>query len=345
MQTHAQIRLVFFRLPALIYFVALAFFGGRSDPAFASPVTLDRLEASVNSSLILLSDVEHFRKLIKLRGQLDPVFSGTTVATKGVNSSPDEVVSFLIDENIISQAFPVTDAEAEQEVSSIQSTNHIDRTQLKAALAEQGFTFEDYFELIRASASKRNLIDRDIRTKVTITDDDIKNYYYSHYSQTATGNRSYTIHLIYLAPATYKTSGALRDAAQSALKAVQGGETFEEVAKRVSDDSSASSGGDLGSMKEDQMSPIIRDNLKNLQIGQTSSLLGDPKRGFYIVKLIDVKADDGDRLAKAKDEIRNQLVATEYQHQIQLWLERQKQSAFIRRAGAATPGITPETKQ
>lgn len=331
-----------FRHGALFFGLSLTPF---LQTAYSAPVTLDRVEASVNSSLILLSDVEHFRKLVKLRGQLDPVFSGTTVATKGANATTDEIVSFLIDENMISQAFPVTDAEAEQEVSSIQSTNHIDRAQLKAALGEQGFTFEDYFELIRSSASKRNLIDRDIRTKVTITDDDVKNYFYGHYSQSQTASRSYAIRLIYLAPTTYKTATALKDAAQTAMKAIQGGETFEEVAKRVSDDSSASSGGDLGSMKEDQMSPIIRDNLKGLQIGQVSSLLGDAKRGYYILKLIDVKADDGDRLQKVREEIRGQLIATEYQHQIQLWLERQKQTAFIRRAGAPTQGITPETKQ
>ena len=34
-----------------------------------------------------------------------------------------------------------------------------------------------------------------------------------------------------------------------------------------------------------------------------------------------------------KDEIRSQLSAGEYQHQIQLWLDRQRQGSFIHRRG------------
>jgi peptidyl-prolyl cis-trans isomerase SurA len=298
--------------------------------SWAAPVVIDRLEAAVNSQLVLLSDVEQFRKTLKLRSQLDPIFAGTSIAQKGASASTEEIVNFLIDEKLIAQAFPVTDTEVEQEINSIQSNNRIDRSQLKAALAEQGFTFDEYFELIRVSASKRNLIDRDIRTKVSISDEDVKNYFLTHYTPSETGNRSYTLRLIYISPRTYKTPEATYDAAKGALKAVQAGESFDEVAKRVSDDATASSGGDLGTLKEDQMSPAIRDQIKGLKVGDVSPIFGDAKRGFYIVKLIDVKTGESDRLQKVRDEIRNQLTASEYQHQIQLWLQRQRQTAYIR---------------
>lgn len=300
--------------------------------ASAAPVIIDRLEAAVNSQLVLLSDVQQFRKTLKLRSQLDPIFAGTSIAQKGVNASTEEIVNFLIDEKLIAQAFPVTDAEVEQEINSIQSNNHIDRNQLRAALSEQGFTFDEYFELIRVSASKRNLIDRDIRTKVSISDEDVKNYFYTHYSPTDQGTRSYTLRLIFISPQTFKTTEAARDAAQSALKAIQGGEAFEEVAKRVSDDASASAGGDLGTLKEDQMAPAIREHIKGLKMGEVSPIFGDAKHGYYIVKLIDVKSGESDRLQKVRDEIRGQLTGSEYQHQIQLWLQRQRQTAYIRRA-------------
>jgi peptidyl-prolyl cis-trans isomerase SurA len=316
----------------LVFILSLTLSCSLTSIASATPVIIDRLEAAVNSQLVLLSDVEQFRKSQKLRGQLDPIFAGTSIAQKGAAATTDEVVNFLIDEKLISQAFPVTDAEVEQEINSIQSNNHIDRSQLRAALAEQGFTFDEYFELIRVSASKRNLIDRDIRTKVSISDEDVKNYFYTHYSPTDQGARSYTLRLIFVSPTTYKTAEATRDAAHNALKAIQAGESFEEVAKRVSDDASASSGGDMGTLKEDQMSPAIRDHIKGLKIGEVSPVFGDPKRGYYIVKLMDVKTGESDRLQKARDEIRAQLTATEYQHQIQLWLQRQRQTAYIRRA-------------
>jgi hypothetical protein len=53
-----------------------------------------------------------------------------------------------------------------------------------------------------------------------------------------------------------------------------------------------------------------------------------------ILKLEDVKNGDSERFQKIKEEVRAQLAASEFQHQIALWLDRQKATAFIHRAGA-----------
>lgn len=314
-------------------------------PAHAAPVVLDRLEASVNSSLILLSDVSRFRKTEKLRSQIDPLFAGTVVATQGDKATQQEIVQFLVDEDLIIQQFPITDQEVEQEINQIQNNNHLERSQLRQFLRQQGFTFDDYFELIRASASKRNLIDRDIRTKVTISDDDVKNFYYNHYAESSPAARAYHIQAIVITPSNYKSPAAARKVADAALKEIQSGESFEEVAKRVSDDSTASSGGDLGTLTEDQMSPLIRDNLKSLKIGDVSPVLGNTKSGLLILKLVDVRSEEGDRMKKLKEEIRGQLIAAEYQHQVQLWLQRQRQTAFIHLAGESPTAGLPGEQQ
>ena len=310
-----------------------------ASSAFAAPIVIDRLNASVNSSIILLSDTHKFRHSVSLRSQLDPLFTGTGIASKGAEASESEITDFLVNEKVIAQAFPVTDTEAEQEINSIQASNKIDRSKLKAALEEQGFKFEDYFELIRSSAAKRNLIDRDIRTKVTISDDDVKNYFLGHYSGDA-GSKAYHVKIITVSKRSFKTPAAALAAAKSALGAVKGGETFEEVAKRVSDDPSAQSGGELGVLTDDQMSPAIRNELKKMNVGQVSDILGSVKDKLFIIKLADVSSGDNQRYEKVKDEIRNQLAASEYQHQIALWLERQRQSSFIHRAGEpSVPGL------
>lgn len=301
--------------------------------AQAAPITLDRLEASVNASLVLSSDVQKFKQTLPLRSQLDPLFSGTAVAAQGSKASHAEIVQFLIDERLIALQFPVSDSEVEQEINSIQSNNRVDRNGLRAAIKEQGFAFEDYFALIRSSVAKRNLIDRDIRTKVSISDDDIKNYFYNHYAKKSSAPMAYKVRLLSVSPSNYKSVGAARETIDRALKEVRAGEPFEEVAKRISDDPSRDTGGDLGTLTDDQMSPAIRETLKKLQIGQVSDVLGDPKSRFFVLKLLDVASGESDRLNRMKDEIRNQLVAAEYRHQVQLWLERQRQSAFVRKAG------------
>jgi len=307
---------------------------------FAAPVLVDRLEASANQSLILRSDLKKFRHTIGLRSQLDPLFSGNPLASKGAAASDSEITTFLINEKLIAEQFPVSDAEVEQEINSIQASNRIDRAALKSALAAQGYSFDDYFELIRMSASKRNLIDRDIRTKATISDDDVKNYYYNQYSRTAGTQLSYSLQIISVSISNYKNAAAAKEVAARALSEIKGGESFSEVARKMSDHASAPSGGDLGFLTEDQMVPAIREQVKQMKIGGLSAVFGGPASGaYFLLRLADVRSDDSDRLQKMKDEIRAQLLAAEYQHQISLWLERQAQNAFIHRAGEASTAI------
>jgi peptidyl-prolyl cis-trans isomerase SurA len=310
----------------------LAFLASLAAPAHAG-VVLDRLEASVNSSIILLSDVRRFRETLGLRQQLDPLFAGTAVASHGASATDAEITEFLVEERLISQQFSVTDAEVEQQVNEIQANNHIDRASLKSAIGEQGYSFNDYFEMIRASISKRNLLGREIETKVRISDDDVKNYFYNHYAKDSATPVGYRLSIISVSPKNYKSPTAAKDVALRALREVRGGEAFEEVAKRVSDGPTASSGGDLGVVSSDQVSPAIREEVKKLKIGDVSDVFGGPPAGYQIIKLTDLKAADSERLDKMKDEIKNQLVSSEYQHQLQLWLERQRQTAFIHTTG------------
>jgi peptidyl-prolyl cis-trans isomerase SurA len=336
-----ELKSMFKRPFPVFWFLCLAFISLNPRSTWAvSKTVLDRLEASVNSSLILYSDIQEFRKVLPLRAQLDPLFAGTKVAQEGVKASDHDITNFLIDEELIAQAYPVSDAETEQEINSIQSNNRIDRASLKRALLEQGYTFEQYFKLIRRGSSKRNLIDRDIRTKVNISDDDVKNYFYNHYAKNEPGShRSYQLQMITISTSSYKTPALANSTAVQALKEIKSGESFEEVAKRFSDDPSASSGGDLGVLTEDQMTPAIREQVKKLQIGEVSGILGSASSGrLFILKLKDVKSLETERLEKMREEIRNRLATAEYQHQIALWLERKRQSAFIHRVGE--PAIT-----
>jgi peptidyl-prolyl cis-trans isomerase SurA len=304
-------------------------------PAVPSkPTLLEQLEATVNGALILNSDLAHFRKTLGLRQQLDPLFAGTPLAGRGKGASDKEIIDYLIDEKIILAQFPVSDSEVEQEINTIQANNNrMDRASLKAALAAEGYAFNDYFDLIRIGVAKRALIDRDIQTKVSISEDDVKNHFYNQLAKNSAIPRAFKVRIITITPSNYKSIQAAKEQIDRAKKQVGGGEPFEEVAKAISDDSTASSGGDLGTLTEDQMSPGIRDALKKLKIGESSEVLGDPKSRFFILKLVDVTSAESDKLKQQREEIRTRLAAAEYQRQIQLWLDRQRQTASVHRSG------------
>ncbi len=303
-----------------------------SQPTAQAATVMDSLEASVNASIILKSDLEQFRSNHELRLQIDSLYAGTSLASKGRSAEDSDVVAFLIDEKLILQQYPIPDADVEHQINSIQSNLKLNRDGLKAMLADQGYRYEDYFEMMRASISKKALIERDIQTKVHIADDDVKNFFFNHYSKTAAG-RTYRVGIITVTPSRYKSISAAKEIMDRALKDIKGGESFEEVAKRVSDDATGPTGGDLGLLTESQLSPNIRTQLKDLKIGQVSELFGTPQTAYAVVKLIDVKTGEEAELKRLTEEIRTQLAIGEYQRQIQLWVERQRQASFIHIAG------------
>jgi peptidyl-prolyl cis-trans isomerase SurA len=255
------------------------------------------------------------------------------VGQRGAQASNAEIVDFLIDERLITIAYPVSDAETEQAIGQIQTENRLTRNALKDALAEQGFSFDDYFELIRVSVAKKNLVENDIRTKVSISDDDVKNFYFNKFNRDSKAPRTYAFQMLSLSPGDYKSPAVARETLERALREIKGGAAFDEVAKQL-DESGAE--GSVSRVAEDQLSELLRTEMKKLRIGEVSGVLGSATTQFFVLKLVDVTAGDDDRYQKMKEEIRNQLAATEYQHQIQLWLERQRLKSFIHRAGEAT---------
>jgi len=71
--------------------------------------------------------------------------------------------------------------------------------------------------------------------------------------------------------------------ATKALAALQEGKDFGELAGEVSDDSSASTGGDLGALEPGRMNPIFESTAFSLEEGQISPIIETPF-GFHIVK-------------------------------------------------------------
>lgn len=319
--------------------LGLLFMISQTTSAFATPggpVLIDRLEAYVNASPVLLSDVKQYKHLLRLRAQIDPLFANSSIAQSGDQITHSQIIDALISDKIIEKEYPKTDAEVEQDINNIQKSNHLDRETLKETLAREGYSFEDYFELTRDSSSKRDLIDREIRNRISVSDDDIKNYYYNHIHKNTGIPKSFHIKLITVASSSYKSSSIAYKIAKQALEQVRSGESFEEVARRVSDDTGTKhTGGDLGTLTEDQMSELIRAEVKKLQIGQVSDVFGTTQ-SYYILKLIDVQSAESERLEKMKEEIRGQLLSREYEHQVKLWQERKRQSAFVHIANQPT---------
>ena len=78
--------------------------------------------------------------------------------------------------------------------------------------------------------------------------------------------------------------------AEDALKQVQAGGDFAELAKKYSQDSSAAAGGDLGFFGKGQMVPEFEAAAFALEAGKTSGIV-KTKYGYHIIKVTEKKDD------------------------------------------------------
>jgi parvulin-like peptidyl-prolyl isomerase len=294
----------------------------------ANAEIVDRLEAVVNKSPIFRSDLDRFKSTVPLRAKVDPLFASEPLSRK-LKATEAEILNFLIDEAIIMEKFPVADNEVEQEINGIQNNLKIDRDTLRSAIVREGYKFEDYFKMMRVSVAKRQLVDREIRNKAAVSDDDVK----ADYNRTRSGSKSFRgsfhLHLIRVTKGNFKTTLAAREEAQKALASLTRGAAFADVAKSVGDDSSQEGGGDLGFLSYSEMSPLLQKEVQKLGPEKTSGLIED-KSSFLIVKIGEVRADSDAAFEKEKDVIRSKLMESEFQHQIRIWLDRERSLNFVK---------------
>jgi parvulin-like peptidyl-prolyl isomerase len=116
------------------------------------------------------------------------------------------------------------------------------------------------------------------------------------------------------------------------LEAISGelssGEEFADVARRYSDAPSASSGGDLGYLRPEEMNSTMREAVKGLKPGETSEPV-TTAAGVYIIRLIDTRESEAKPLEEVSGVIREKLFQQFMDERFNYWLEQQKKSAHI----------------
>lgn len=285
--------------------------------AFGEAVVLERLAASVNQTIILKSDLDKFRQTLTLRAQVDPFFNGSEIQKKGTSATDAEITQYLIDEKICLKNFPVSDAETESEVKNIETLNNLSRDQLRNALTAQNVTMQDYLDGMKVGISKRALQDREIRTRIAITDSDVRQYYDSHYKKGATIPKSFRVRIL-----TTKDRKGLEQTRAALEKGAP-----ESVA--LSSYEKAGQIQDLGFLSESQMHPKIRKLITKMKDGQWSEILRFDGEQYTLFQRTQSNTDDDQQFEKVKAQIRNQLTDGEFQRQIRLWLERQREVNFV----------------
>jgi peptidyl-prolyl cis-trans isomerase SurA len=203
-----------------------------------------------------------------------------------------------------------TDEEVETKLN--QTKSPYTKEEFTKKLQEMGMTEDDFKQELRRNMTIEKLLNKEIASKVTISDADIQNYYNEHKAQFNVIEPQYYLAHIFVSAQANAPSGPIANKAQNEAQAkekirtiynrLESGEDFASLAAKYSEDpDTARSGGELGAIPESQVKgpntdPATRDAVTKLKAGQFTDIItiANPATqkvlGYRIVKLLGKEA-------------------------------------------------------
>ena len=265
-------------------------------PAMAAPyepIEADRIVAVVADEVVTYQELR--AKLTSALKQLQK--QGTPLPPQDVLEK--QMLERLIMERVQLQfaretGLRVDDIQLDQAIGRIAGNNKMNMQQFRAALEKDGLTYPTFREDIRGEMTMVRLREREVDSKIIISDGEIDNYLANQQTQTGGAEEYQIAHILLRAPesASPEQLQKLRQRGEQALKRAQGGENFAVLTAAFSDAPDALQGGDLGWRALSRLPSLYADAAGKLQIGQVSELLRS-SAGFHIVKLIAKRGGSG----------------------------------------------------
>jgi peptidyl-prolyl cis-trans isomerase SurA len=258
--------------------------------------------ATVDGRKIFRSDVDKYYDDQVASAQQAPVGEQATILRLNI------LRQMIDDEMVMRRAEKLgllaTDEEVDRKLNEIKSP--YTQEEFDQRLKDKKITLDDFKRDIRRSITVDKVMNKEVVSKINVTDQDITNYFTAHKSEFNLIEPQYHLAQIFVTPAPNPQVHNQNNKAQNeadARKKIQminnrldSGDDFATLAMNYSEDPETSgNGGDLGTVPESSLrntDPGTRDLVLKLKPGQYSPIITvmDPatKRlvGFRIVKLV-----------------------------------------------------------
>ena len=120
----------------------------------------------------------------------------------------------------------------------------------------------------------------------------------------------------------------LKKKAETALKRVQDGENFGEIAKRLSDGSTKEQGGYLGTYKRGELAKQIEDKVFAMKRSELTDVM-ETKQGYLILQVLEHYDEGQQSYEKVKDKIMNQLYEERMQPALKDYLKTLREQSYV----------------
>jgi peptidyl-prolyl cis-trans isomerase SurA len=251
-----------------------------------APSEVDRIVAVVGDEAVTLHELR--TRLAGVERQL---------RSQGTPMPPREVMEQQVLERMIidrmqlqfakETGIQVGDGELDATLRRIAASNRLSLADFKAALEKDGIQWPRFREEIRGEMIVTRLREREVDSRVAITEGEIDNLLAQPQSRASADVIVQLAHIVIRVPEQADTGQLMRIGARArqALQQIRSGEDFGKVAATFSDAPDGLSGGVMSPRPLDRLPTLYAEVAHKMNAGDVSEIMRSPA-GFHIVKLI-----------------------------------------------------------
>ena len=325
----------------LILFVLFCLTGPLSAAESSAPQepeiqteTVDRVIAIVNDDIIRLQELKEALAPVveQIRKQdLPPEKTRALIEQKRDEVLNSMIQRTLADQVIEREGITVSEAEIDAAIEQVKSMNNSTDEELRRFLRMNGMNMETYREELRRQILQSKLVNRKVKSNIIITEADIREYYEAH-NKKAQEEKQYHLKNIFMACSDSQDPDRCRKARQKmsqALDELEAGRSFESVARKYSEGSNASDGGDLGDFSLDDLQKKLQPVIENLSPGEASEIV-ETDQGLQIFYLTEITAPSEQNMAAQSEKIRKRLYEQAVDAKFQEWIKELREASHIK---------------
>ena len=187
----------------------------------------------------------------------------------------------------------IDDSQVERAIQRIAQENKLSAEEFRKALAQENIPYAKYRDDIRNEMIVQRLREREVDSKVQVSDAEVDQYLATLKAQNA-GETEYRLAHILVAVPEQASSDQIenrRRRAEEALRSIKSGADFAQVAAAFSDATDALQGGSLGWRSGARLPTVFAEAVREQKVGTVSGVMRSAA-GFHIVKLLEKRSHD-----------------------------------------------------
>lgn len=302
-------------------------------PGVAGAEVLDRVVVLLDDDAIFLSEVERYAR--PYLAEMEQTVAAPERPRRRA-AIMRQSLNEMLEERLIQRAatrahITVNDEEVERFIANIAQERGTDVATLRRALESEGVSWREYRDRMERQVLQLKVLQVRVRGRINITEPEMRTEYTRLVGELQRTLRPHAWHIFFAVPegATPEQVQAVTLAAGAAAERVRRGESFEAVARELSQDAaSREAGGDLGEVDADALPEVINTALAALPLNTASAPVRGPA-GVHVLRVTERRAPPAPEFESVRERIQAVMMNREMFRQREIYVRELRRAVSI----------------